>query len=53
MDKSSNGRPINFQVAFPSQWNGRSVQLGGGGMNATIPGLAGAQLTQGHVTHGS
>ena len=43
VDKAPTARPINFAVAFPSDWNGRSVQLGGGGMNGTIPGLAGAQ----------
>ena len=53
VDKASNAKPINFQVALPSTWNGRSVQLGGGGMNGTIPGLAGPQLAQGYVTYGS
>ena len=53
VDKAPNAKPINFQVAFPSTWNGRSTQLGGGGMNGTIPGLAGAQLAQGYVTYGS
>src|SRR5579862_2021238 len=53
VDKSPTARPINFQVALPASWNGRSVQLGGGGMNGTIPGLAGAQLAQGYVTYGS
>jgi len=53
VDKAPNAKPINFQVALPSTWNGRSVQLGGGGMNGTIPGLAGAQLAQGYVTYGS
>ena len=53
VDKAANARPINFQVALPSTWNGRSVQLGGGGMNGTIPGLAGSQLGQGYVTYGS
>ncbi len=53
VDKAPNAKPINFQVALPSTWNGRSVQLGGGGMNGTIPGLAGQQLSQGYVTYGS
>ncbi len=53
VDKAPTARPINFAVAFPSDWNGRSVQLGGGGMNGTIPGLAGAQLGQGYVTYAS
>jgi len=35
IDKAPNAKPINFQVALPSTWNGRSVQLGGGGMNGT------------------
>src|SRR6187399_1630717 len=53
VDKAPTSRPINFSVALPSNWNGRSVQLGGGGMNGTIPGLAGQQLGQGYVTYGS
>jgi feruloyl esterase len=53
VDKAANARPINFSVALPSTWNGRSVQLGGGGMNGSIPGLAGQQLNQGYVTYGS
>jgi feruloyl esterase len=53
VDQAKTARPINFSVAFPTSWNGRSVQLGGGGMNGTIPGLAGPQLTQGYVTYGS
>ena len=42
VDHSATAKPINFQVAFPSTWNGRAVQLGGGGMNGMIPMLAGA-----------
>jgi len=53
VDHAANAKPINFQVAFPSTWNGRAVQLGGGGMNGTIPMLAGAPLAQGFVTYGS
>lgn len=52
-DRAATAKPINFQVAFPSTWNGRAVQLGGGGMNGTIPMLAGAPLAQGFVTYGS
>src|SRR4051794_2025877 len=33
VDRAPNAKPINFQVAFPPAWNGRAVQLGGGGMN--------------------
>ena len=53
VDTAPTSKPINFQVALPSTWNGRSAQLGGGGMNGTIPGLAGPQLAQGYVTYGS
>ena len=53
MKYSATARPINFSVALPSAWSGRSVQLGGGGMNGAVPGLAGAQLGQGYVTYGS
>ncbi|MEO8099964.1 MAG: tannase/feruloyl esterase family alpha/beta hydrolase [Acidobacteriota bacterium] len=53
VDKAPTARPINFSVAFPPNWNGRSVQLGGGGMNGSIPGLAGQQLAQGYITYGS
>jgi feruloyl esterase len=46
-------KPINFQVAFPSTWSGRAAQLGGGGMNGSIPGLTGNPFGQGFVTYGS
>jgi len=32
VDHAANAKPINFQVAFPSTWNGRAVQMGGGGV---------------------
>jgi pimeloyl-ACP methyl ester carboxylesterase len=53
VDHAAYAKPINFQVAFPSAWNGRAIQLGGGGMNGTIPMLAGAPLAQGFITYGS
>src|SRR5580704_4449114 len=56
VDKSPTAKPINFQVAFPPAWNGRAVQLGGGGMNGTIPGLTGGAASPfglGYVTYGS
>jgi Tannase and feruloyl esterase len=56
VDKSPTAKPINFQVAFPPAWNGRAVQLGGGGMNGTIPGLTGgtgSPFGLGYVTYGS
>ena len=56
VDRAPNAKPINFQVAFPSEWNGRAAQLGGGGMNGTIPGLTGgpgSPFVHGFVTYGS
>jgi len=57
VDRAPNAKPINFQVAFPSAWNERAAQLGGGGMNGTIPGLTGgpggSPFAQGFVTYGS
>ncbi len=54
---------INFQVNLPMQWNGRSVQFGGGGFNGVlisglglVPGAkydAPAPLAQGFVTYGT
>src|SRR5215469_13255594 len=53
---------IRFQVNLPEHWNGKMLQLGGGGMNGTVvtgehvP-LAGPAvplpLSQGYVTFGS
>ena len=55
--------PILFQVNLPAQWNGRSLQYGGGGFNGTLinaVGLAVAQrfdtpspLAQGYITVGT
>lgn len=55
--------PINFEVNLPAQWNGRSVQYGGGGFNGVlISGLsllpaapygAPAPLALGYVTYGT
>lgn len=53
VDHAANAKPINFQVASPATWNRRAVQMGGGGMNGTIPMLAGGPLAQGFVTYGS
>jgi feruloyl esterase len=56
----SSARPINFRVVLPAAWNGRAAQLGGAGMNGTIPnltspppGAAGSVLERGLVTYGS
>ena len=60
VDTTATARPINFGVALPAQWNRRSVQMGGGGMNGIIPGLTGggaqgspSLLARGIVTYGS
>src|SRR5262245_10233649 len=55
--------PIRFQVNLPVEWNGRSLQYGGGGFNGVlITGLAlppaapfgaASPLTQGFVTYGT
>jgi hypothetical protein len=49
---------INFRVVLPSTWTHRYVQLGGGGMNGSIPGLTGGEngvnyLARGWVAAGS
>ena len=57
MDKSSHGRAINFRVLLPASWTRRAAQMGGGGMNGTIPNLtageANALLQRGFATYGS
>jgi len=56
-DTSPNGRPINFRVVLPSSWTSHAVQLGGGGMNGSIPNLTGGEaatlLSRGFATYGS
>jgi hypothetical protein len=56
-DTSPNGRPINFRVVLPASWTGHAVQLGGGGMNGSIPNLTGGEgaalLQRGFATYGS
>jgi feruloyl esterase len=56
-DTSPNGRPINFRVVLPASWAGRAAQIGGGGMNGSIPGLTGGEaaalLQRGFATYGS
>lgn len=60
VDKAPTARPIKFGVALPASWSMRGAQLGGGGMNGTIPRLAGGVgrnsvplLAQGFATYGS
>ena len=55
--------PIKFQVNLPMEWNGRSLQYGGGGFNGVlITGLAlppaspfgtPSPLARGFVTYGT
>jgi pimeloyl-ACP methyl ester carboxylesterase len=56
-DTSVNGRPINFRVVLPAAWTSHAVQLGGGGMNGSIPGLTGGEaaalLQRGFAAYGS
>ncbi len=44
---------INFRVALPAKWARRGLQLGGGGMNGTIPNVTTADLARGFATYGS
>jgi feruloyl esterase len=60
VDKGATARPIRFAVALPASWALRAAQLGGGGMNGTIPRLTGGVsrggptlLQQGFATYGS
>jgi pimeloyl-ACP methyl ester carboxylesterase len=57
MDTSSHGRAINFRVVLPASWTRRAAQMGGGGMNGTIPNLTGGEanalLQRGFATYGS
>jgi len=57
VDKSANGRPINFRVILPASWSHRAAQSGGGGFNGSIPLLTGGEmasvLRQGFATYGS
>jgi len=57
MDKTSHGRLINFRVVLPASWTGHAAQMGGGGMNGSIPNLTGGEanalLQRGFVTYGS
>ncbi|HUP03983.1 MAG TPA: tannase/feruloyl esterase family alpha/beta hydrolase [Bryobacteraceae bacterium] len=59
VDKSGTAKPILFRVALPATWQYRAAQLGGGGMNGTVPNLLGERgaggtlLQQGFATYGS
>ncbi len=41
VSKEASARPINFQVVLPASWSRRAAQIGGGGMNGSIPNLLG------------
>jgi feruloyl esterase len=48
------GKPINFRVVLPAKWSRRAMQLGGGGMNGTIPNVnRNDLLSKGIATYGS
>src|SRR5215510_3914014 len=57
LDTSAYGRPINFRVVLPAAWSRRAVQIGGGGLNGTIPNLTGGEaaalLRDGFASYGS
>ena len=59
MDPAPTARAITFRVVLPAAWDGRAMQLGGGGMNGVIPNLTGAidggpnGPARGVVTYGS
>jgi feruloyl esterase len=61
VDTSATARPINFRVLLPAEWSGRAVQIGGGGMNGSIPNLTtgpfpiggSSPLQRGFATYGS
>ena len=41
VSKEANAKSINFRVVLPASWSRRAAQMGGGGMNGTIPNLMG------------
>ena len=49
----TNSKPINFRVTLPAKWSRRAAQLGGGGMNGTIPMNRNDLLAKGFATYGS
>lgn len=59
IDTAPTAKAINFRIVLPASWNGRAIQLGGGGNNGVIPNLTGAidgganGPTRGIVTFGS
>jgi feruloyl esterase len=56
LPKDPQGKPINFRVLLPARWSRRAIQVGGGGMNGTVPMLRGERpgsLTAGFARYGS
>ena len=61
VDKSPSAKPIRFRVMLPASWSRRAAQMGGGGMNGSIPNLSGdpggrsgpSLLQRGFATYGS
>ena len=50
----TNSKPINFRVVLPAKWSRHAAQLGGGGMNGSIPALnRNDLLSKGFATYGS
>jgi hypothetical protein len=57
----ANAKPINFQVVLPASWSRRAAQMGGAGINGTIPNLLGgvdmgpgpSLVQNGFATYGS
>jgi hypothetical protein len=41
IDESATARPIKFAVKLPAAWNQRAIQMGGGGLDGTVPDVAG------------
>ena len=39
VDTGANAKPIHFRVVLPASWSHRAAQMGGGGMNGSIPNL--------------
>ena len=61
VSKEANAKPINFRVVLPASWSHRAAQMGGGGMNGSIPNLLGgvdmapgsSLIQHGFATYGS
>ena len=61
VDTGATARPIRFRVVLPASWSSRAAQLGGGGMNGSVPDLLGnpgprsspSPLQRGFATYGS